>query len=232
VEGVAAAVHMVSGDCVLLQLPRPFRIASDLSLPSLDAVSVFSAPANVGIATLNGGGDFSGVGGVVTLQGHLAGILLQVLPPIVHIHRESDRATLRWVMDRMRHELREQRPGGPLVLQHPAQCKLVEALRAYVAEGARGGAGRLLALTDKHIGLAISARHKDLANQWTLQTLAQHSARIAPMFGYDSKSAFSIAFKRVMGCSPRQYARGRTSAIAEPDEGVDNGASSPERVAD
>ena len=31
---------------------------------------------------------------------------------------------------------------------------------------------------------------------------------IAPSLGYESESAFSTAFKRVMGCSPRQYRRG------------------------
>ena len=30
---------------------------------------------------------------------------------------------------------------------------------------------------------------------------------IAPMVGYDSEAAFSTAFKRVMGCAPRQYGR-------------------------
>ncbi|OHX14771.1 AraC family transcriptional regulator [Chromobacterium sphagni] len=39
---------------------------------------------------------------------------------------------------------------------------------------------------------------------------------IAPALGYESESAFSTAFKRVMGCSPRQYsrARGRQSGAA------------------
>jgi AraC-like DNA-binding protein len=31
---------------------------------------------------------------------------------------------------------------------------------------------------------------------------------IAPSLGYESESAFSTAFKRVMGCAPRQYSRG------------------------
>jgi AraC-like DNA-binding protein len=35
---------------------------------------------------------------------------------------------------------------------------------------------------------------------------------IAPSLGYESESAFSTAFKRVMGCSPRQYSRGRNLA--------------------
>ncbi len=30
---------------------------------------------------------------------------------------------------------------------------------------------------------------------------------IAPSLGYESESAFSTAFKRVMGCSPREYTR-------------------------
>jgi AraC-like DNA-binding protein len=49
---------------------------------------------------------------------------------------------------------------------------------------------------------------------------------IALSLGYESESAFSKAFKRTMGCSPRQYARGRTSASAETD-----GASPSELVA-
>jgi AraC-like DNA-binding protein len=35
---------------------------------------------------------------------------------------------------------------------------------------------------------------------------------IAPSLGYESESAFSTAFKRVMGCSPRQYSQGRNLA--------------------
>jgi AraC-like DNA-binding protein len=37
-------------------------------------------------------------------------------------------------------------------------------------------------------------------------------AVIAPSLGYDSDSAFSTAFKRVMGCAPRDYARQKATA--------------------
>jgi AraC-like DNA-binding protein len=43
---------------------------------------------------------------------------------------------------------------------------------------------------------------------------------IALSLGYESESAFSTAFKRVMGCSPRQYGRGRTRARPSPGEAV------------
>jgi AraC-like DNA-binding protein len=39
-------------------------------------------------------------------------------------------------------------------------------------------------------------------------------SRIAVMLGYESESAFSKAFRRTMGCSPRQYARGPTQMDA------------------
>lgn len=39
---------------------------------------------------------------------------------------------------------------------------------------------------------------------------------IALSLGYESESAFGFAFKREMGCSPRQYGRPRTSASAPP----------------
>jgi AraC-like DNA-binding protein len=41
-----------------------------------------------------------------------------------------------------------------------------------------------------------------------LQHTSDAVSEIALSLGYESESAFSKAFKRVMGCSPRQYARG------------------------
>jgi AraC-like DNA-binding protein len=41
---------------------------------------------------------------------------------------------------------------------------------------------------------------------------------IAQSLGYESESAFSTAFKRVMGCSPRQYSRGRNPAAPSHSE--------------
>ena len=42
---------------------------------------------------------------------------------------------------------------------------------------------------------------------------------IALSLGYESESAFSTAFKRVMGCSSRQYNRGRNPASPSHSEG-------------
>jgi len=261
VEGVPEAVRVKTGDCFLLPRGRPFRVASDLALASVDAHTFFPSPLNGGLTVLNGGGDFSSVGGYFALGGDHAGILLGMLPPIVHIRTESDKAALRWTMERMRQELREPQPGGFLVAQHLAHLMLVQALRLHLAEGLKGGVGWLFALADKQMAAAINAMHEDTAHPWTLQELAEragmsrstfalkfketvgtppmeHLTRwrmlragdrlvnssdpisvIARSLGYESESAFSTAFKRVMGCSPRRYGRGRNPASPSHSEG-------------
>jgi AraC-like DNA-binding protein len=54
------------------------------------------------------------------------------------------------------------------------------------------------------LGFALLAGDR-LANS------ADSLAAIAASLGYDSESAFSVAFKRVMGVSPRQFSQGETS---------------------
>jgi len=125
VDGVPDAVRLETGDCFLLPLGRAFRIASDLTLTPTDFNSIMVAPLQGGIFTYNGGGDCFGVGGQFALSGDHAGMLLSILPPIVHIRNESDRAELRWLLERMMQELREPKPGGSLVAQHLASMMLI-----------------------------------------------------------------------------------------------------------
>ena len=83
VEGIADAVCLETGDCFLLPSGRPFRLASDLSLPSIDARTIFANKQNGSVHSLNGGGDFFIAGGHFAFAGSHASILLGVLPPVV-----------------------------------------------------------------------------------------------------------------------------------------------------
>jgi AraC-like DNA-binding protein len=273
VEGVPDAVLLKAGDCFLLPNGRPFCLASNLTLTPVDFKTIFTAPLNGRIASYNGGGDCFGVGGQFTFSGDHAGILLGVLPPIVHIRKESDKAAMRWSLERMMQELREPQPGGFLVAQYLASMMLVQALRLHLADGAIGGVGWLFALADKQMSAAISAMHDDPSHGWTLQKLAERAGMsrstfalkfketvgaspmeyltrwrmllagdklvnsrdpisvIALSLGYESESAFSTAFKRVMGCSPRQYSRSRTEAFDSHGEGETDRANQLESVA-
>jgi AraC-like DNA-binding protein len=197
VAGVPDAVRLNTGDCFLLPSGRPFRLARDLSLTPIDAATIYSAARDGSIVSYNGGGDFFLAGSHFVLGGSHAGILLGVLPPIVHIRNESDRAALRWSMERMRQELRERQPGGFLVGQHLAHMMLIQALRLHLAEGPKGGTGWLFALADKQMGAAIGAMHDDPGHPWTLQALAERAGM--------SRSTFALKFKRTVGASPMEY---------------------------
>jgi AraC-like DNA-binding protein len=273
VDGVPDAVQITAGDCFLLPRGRPFRLASDLTLTPVDFRTIRSMAGDGRIGKFNGGGDCFIVGGHFVLSGNHAGILLEVLPPIVHIRKESDKAAMRWSLERMMQELREPQPGGFLVAQHLAYMMLVQALRLHLAEGLKGGVGWLFALADKQMSVAINSMHGDPAHGWTIQNLAECAGMsrstfalkfkqtvgetpmeyltrwrmllagdklanssdpvsvIARSLGYESESAFSTAFKRAMGCSPRQYTRSRNRPSPSHPEGEDTRANRLELVA-
>jgi AraC-like DNA-binding protein len=258
VDGVPEPVPLGAGDCLLLPGGRAFRLASDLDLPPSDAKAIFSATPDAVVASLNGGGEVFGLGGYFAFEGDHAAILLGVLPPLVHIRKESDKAALRWALERMIQELREPQPGGALIARHLAHLLLVQALRLHLSEVSGGGVGWLFALADRQMSAAISAMHAEPARRWTLQMLAERSGMsrsafavrfketvgaspmdyltrwrmllagdrlanssdpisvIAPSLGYESESAFSTAFKRVMDCSPRRYGRDRSGNAPSP----------------
>lgn len=239
-----------AGDCFLLPRGLPFRVASDLELEPIPAETFYGGTPDGGINVHQGGGT-SGVVANFMLSGNHAEMLLTMLPAIVHIKREADKATLRWSIDQMMEELRDPQPGHPLILQQLATMLLVKALRLHMADGAKGQVGWLFALADKKMATAIGAMHEHPGQRWTLESLAELTdmsrtnfalrfketvgistmqyltrwrmllagdrllntdepiSKISSVLGYESETAFSTAFKKTLGCSPRQYRQGQ-----------------------
>lgn len=111
VDGAGEPVLLRQGDCFLLPHGWPFRVASDLILPSDDWKRHFLGSRDGTLVKLNGGGDVTVLGGHFQLAGPGAQMLVGMLPPIVHLQSEADRETLRWAFDRMRQELADAKPG-------------------------------------------------------------------------------------------------------------------------
>jgi AraC-like DNA-binding protein len=253
VEGVSDPVLITAGDCFLLPRGLPFSLATDLSLTPVDFNTLLAArkPGDA-VSNHEGGGRYI-AGGHFLLPGGHAEMLLGSLPPIVHIRKESDKAAMRWSLERMREELRDPQPGGALIAQQLAYMMLIQALRLHLADGTRRGVGWLFALADKQMRAAIACMHDNPEHRWTLQELAERVgmsrsifalkfketvgetpmeyltrwrmllagdrlknsddsiSEIALSLGYESESAFGKAFKREMGCSPKQFSRRSSS---------------------
>ncbi len=244
VQGVGEPVHLEQGDCFLLPHGLPFRVCSDPALPPEDWRRHFVGSRDGAVIRLNDRKDVTLLGGHFQLAGRHAAMLLDILPPTVHLRSEAQRATLRWAFDRMGRELADARPGGVLIVQQLAYMVLVEALRLHL--DASRGVGWLFALADRPVGAAITAIHRGPARRWTVATLAAEvgmsrsgfAARfrqlsgdgpieyltrwrmllagrslargepigaVARSLGYESESAFSTAFKRVTGGTPRRH---------------------------
>jgi AraC-like DNA-binding protein len=249
-EGGHEAVRLTAGDCFLLPRGLAFCLASDLKLAPVDAPTIFPSPLNGRIATYNGGGHCLLVGGHLVQTGNHGDILFAELPPIVHVRKKSDKAAMRWCVERMNEELRNPQPGGFLVAQQLAYMILVQALRLHLAGGLRSGVGWLFALSDRQMREAIASIHGEPAHDWTVEELGKRAgmsrssfalrfketvgaspmeyltrwrmllagdriantsdsiSEVARSLGYESASAFTKAFKKIMGCSPREYGGG------------------------
>lgn len=197
VDGVAEPVRIRAGDCLLLPRKRAAVVASDLALAPVDPATVVTGAKDGGVSTINGGGDFSSIGGQFALDGDRADMLVDLLPPIVHVKSEADKTSMRWAIERMRAELRDPQPGGFLVAQQLAMTILVQALRVHLASGIRGGVGWLFALADPQMAAAIGAIHADPAARWTVRALAERAGM--------SRTTFTQRFKETVGTSPVEY---------------------------
>jgi AraC-like DNA-binding protein len=197
IEGVAEPVLLRAGDCFLLPRGLPFRMSTDLSLepvlysdPRAQLYIRNEAPGVTEGALYLAGGHFA-------LTGGHAEMLLQSLPPIVHIRREEDKAAMRWSLERMREELRNPQPGASLMAQQLAYTMLIQALRLHLADAGSAGPGWLSALSDKQMSTAISSMHNAPGYPWTLQLLAERVGM--------SRSVFALRFRETVGATPMEY---------------------------
>jgi AraC-like DNA-binding protein len=196
VEG-EAPVQVNAGECFLLPRGLPFSVASDLSVEPVHVSQILPPRPNGRIHTHQGGGNYLSIGGYFTLAEGQADMLLNVLPPFLHIRDRPNSATLRWCVEHMRQELVEGQPGDFIVAQQLATIVLVQALRLYLSDRATEEAGWLSALADKRLRAVIAAMHKAPGQRWTLQTLAREAGM--------SRTAFAVTFKERTGLSPMEY---------------------------
>jgi AraC-like DNA-binding protein len=197
VEGDPTIHRVEQGDCFLLTQRRAFTIATDPTLPLIDAGPIYEKAVN-GIATCNGGGDYFLVGGRFRFAGDHAAVLFGTLPPLVHIRQATDEASvLRWALEHLAQELRGGQPGGALVSEHLAHIMLVQVLRLYLNANGGNGASWFHALADRQMSRAMGAIHADPARKWTLAELASHAGM--------SRSSFAERFRQVVGEPPMSY---------------------------
>ncbi len=161
VEGVPEPVLLRAGDCFLLPRRLPFRLATDLSLEPVHYTLAWGRLSITHDVPEPSEGIRYIAGGFFGFTGSHAEMLLHSVPPIVHIRCESDKAAMRWSLERMREELRDPQPGSSLIAQQLAYMMLIQALRLHLADVASAEPSWLSALSNQHMSNAIASMHND-----------------------------------------------------------------------
>ncbi|WP_405054176.1 helix-turn-helix domain-containing protein [Telmatospirillum sp.] len=131
-----------------------------------------------------------------------AGLLVALLPQLVHVRGEPRLATL---VELVRDEFRERRPAREVILARLLEVLLIEALRSTAGTAASPGLVRGLA--DERLGAAIRRMHESPTRPWTVAQLAKEAAL--------SRSAFFARFSRAVGVAPMEYLLAWRMAMAK-----------------
>lgn len=154
------------------------------------------------------GGEVHILSGVFTLTGRRAGMLIEQLPPLLHLRAQDEGLVpqLRTALDFIRQESLLTRPGFVAVAARLMDLLFIQILRAVITQPT-ANIGFLAGLSDEHIGRALAAIHLNPAGPWTVAKLAAEARH--------SRTIFAERFRQLVGLTPMQYTKQWRIAQAE-----------------
>jgi len=193
-----------AGDFVLLPATPAFSMTGfePVRLQHFDPNVTSKVLGDVRHGTRGGRPDVRWLGGWFAFDSPDTGLLVSLLPSLVHL-RDIER--LSTLVRLVGEEASERRACRDLVLTRLVEVLLIEALRATPSEGAP--VGLLRGLADGRIAPAIRQMHSQLARAWTVAQLARMAAV--------SRSTFFERFTRTVGLAPMEYLLAWRMAVAK-----------------
>lgn len=183
-----------AGDFVLLPTTPPFMLSSLVPSPPV-YIDPRSTPGGEGErrhGEQEGPPDMRSLGGAFLFDNTDAGLLVSLLPDIVHVQGSRRLIQLvEWVGE----EYQLKKPGSDYVLSRLAEMLLVEAMRWTTA--GRAPPGLLRGLGDERLAMALKQIHAHVHRPWTVGELAKAAAL--------SRSTFFERFTRTVGLAPMEY---------------------------
>ncbi|MFC6510916.1 AraC family transcriptional regulator [Promicromonospora citrea] len=197
VEGGGQPIELAAGDCYLLTRPVPFVLRSGPGVVPADAGPVF-ARADAGIARVGDGDDLLMLGGGFTFAERARRLLLDGLPPVVHVPAGTRGAeTVGWALAEIEAELTDRPMASGVVAGHLATVMLVHVLRVHLAHDPTAASGWLRGLTDPVVAVALAQMHTAPAHPWTVAELAERASV--------SRSTLAARFRTAVGTGPLDY---------------------------
>lgn len=196
-------LRLVQGDFVLVPAAFDFTVSS-LEPPAdgEETPHVFRADGEIRHGDPDASPDVRLLVGYCVFASPDAGLLVSLLPQLVHVRGEPTLATL---VSLVHAEFRARRPAREVVLARLLDVLLIEALRS--APGHAASPGLVRGLADERLAVAIRRMHEQPSAPWTVAQLAREAAM--------SRSAFFARFSRLVGVTPMDYLLGWRIALAK-----------------
>jgi AraC-like DNA-binding protein len=187
-------ITISTGDFVLLPVTPAFTISSFVPAPPvyLDPNAVAGGRDELRYGDQEGAADMRSLGGSFLFDCADPGLLVSLLPKVVHVRGSKRLAQL---VAMVSEESSEQKPGNEFVLSRLVEMLLVEAMRSTTTGSAPPGL--LRGLGDERLAVALKAMHAHIDRPWTVSQLAKAAAL--------SRSSFFERFTRVLGVAPIEY---------------------------
>jgi len=198
------ALTLEAGDFILLPATPGFTMSGfePVRPERIDPKVTPSPIGEVRHGRRGGRPDVRLLGGYFVFDSPDAGLLVSLLPSLVHVRGAERLSTLvRLVGD----ESSARRSGRELVLTRLVEVMLIEALRSTSGEDTPPGL--LRGLADTQLALAMRQMHGQLSRSWTVAQLAKAAAL--------SRSAFFERFTRTVGVPPMEYLLAWRMAVAK-----------------
>jgi len=196
-EGENGAIGVKAGDFFLLRTPRSHVLSSGPCAPVIPLATVLENRKSA-IVRHGERETFFMIGGKVELSDHSAQLLINELPPLIHIRAASRHsASLRWLLEQLVAEQDGSQPGAGAATSQLTHLMFIQILRAYFEGAEPIASGRLRAMGDKRLAPALRLMHGAPERAWQLEELAKSAAM--------SRATFSSYFKAVAGIAPMAY---------------------------
>jgi AraC-like DNA-binding protein len=196
--GMHAPARFRAGDVIVTNGRSSLVLASDPALID-GAQTTPICPNDQGDWHIGEGSDFVMLGGKVDVDTRRQPLLLDGLPPLLHVAAGAPQAgpiasMLRQLTDEMRSP---SRMGSAAMLDGMAQLLFVQVLRLHLENPAADGRGWLRGFADQRLASALLRMHQHPSQAWTLAELARGSGM--------SRTSFAVRFREVMGVPPLTY---------------------------
>ncbi len=197
-QGLEQPLSLAAGDCYIVAPQTPYTLSDNVRSATRSCTDVIHGKEG-GIASFGGGGAPTDiVGGWFSFDAQSAEPLMSILPPVLRIGMDSERAlALQSTLQLIAMETAVPSLGSKLVVSRLADILFIQALRTYVSSCACAKTGWLAAYADRRLSAVMHVMHADIGRNWTVETLAAAA--------HMSRSAFALKFKAVLGETPLGY---------------------------